>query len=234
MTSKDTFYNRTQNLVGIDGINKLRNSKVAVFGVGGVGGYVAETLARTGVGSLVLVDGDEVNITNVNRQIIALQTNIGCKKTDEMKFRIAQINPDCVVTTMTMRFNQETLENFTFDYDYIADCIDSVKDKKLLIKTANERGIPIVCSMGAGNHIDIPHYELADVFKTSYDPLARLLRKFCAQERIKHLNVVYTKSPAVKTDVPMVSSIAYHPMAMASIITSKIVNDILTKENKGE
>ena len=151
-----------------------------------------------------------------------------------MKSRIAQINPDCVVTTMTMRFNQETLENFTFDYDYIADCIDSVKDKKLLIKTANERGIPIVCSMGAGNHIDIPHYELADVFKTSYDPLARLLRKFCAQERIKHLNVVYTKSPAVKTDVPMVSSIAYHPMAMASIITSKIVNDILTKENKGE
>lgn len=231
MISKDTFYNRTQNLIGEDGIDKLRNSKVAVFGVGGVGGYVAETLARSGVGEIVLIDGDEISITNVNRQIIALQTNVGHKKVVEMANRILKINPECKITAMPLRFNGETLPNFSFDYDYIADCIDSVNDKKLLIKTAKLRNIPIICAMGAGNHIDIPHYELADIYKTSYDPLARLLRKFCIQERIKHLNVVYTKSPAIKFNEPIVSSIAYHPMAMASIISSKIVNDILTKEN---
>ena len=226
MMSRNMFYSRTRNLIGDNALEKLRNSSVAVFGIGGVGGYVAETLARSGVSRLVLIDGDRVEESNLNRQIIATRTTLGMPKVTAMAERIASINPDCKVVAIESRFNADNLDKFDFDYDYIADCIDSVKDKQLLILTAKDKNIPIICAMGAGNRSGLPEYKLADIHKTSYDPLAKVIRKFCVQEGVKKLNVVYTTQPTIKTDSG-VASIAYHPMSMASIISAKIVNDLI-------
>ena len=220
------FYSRTERVIGSDKVKKLANAKVAVFGVGGVGGYVAECLARSGVGKIVLVDGDVVDISNVNRQIIALQDVVGQSKVQLMAERIAKINPKCQVETYNFRFGENTLDKFSFDYDYIADCIDSVDDKQLLILSACQRHIHIISAMGAGNRYGVPNYVLTDIYKTSYDPLAKLMRRWCATAGIKKLNVVYSKDASIKQPKP-VGSIVYHPMAMACMISGKIVNDII-------
>lgn len=222
------FTDRTEILIGDNKLNKLSKSKVIVFGVGGVGGYVVECLARCGIGEITVVDGDKVDITNINRQIVATLDSVGYPKVDIIAKRIKSINLKCNVKTINLMFNAKTFENFELkQYDYIVDCIDAITDKELLIKTAKDENIPIICAMGAGNRYDVPDFKLADIHKTSYDPIAKIIRKFCVVEKIKKLNVVYTTQLAKINSSNIIGSIAYQPMAMASIIASKVVNDII-------
>ena len=223
----DNQFERSELLFGSDAIERFKNSRVAVFGVGGVGGYVAEALARTGIGTLDLIDNDTVNITNINRQIVALHSTLGRNKTEVMKERIADINPDCKVNCYNIFLNEETLGSFPFDeYDYVVDAIDTVKSKILLAEHCTKLGIPFIASMGAGNKLDPCAFEIADLSKTSVDPLAKILRKELGKRGIKHINVVYSKEQPKPNDSGVIGSNAFVPSAAGLIIASKVINDI--------
>jgi len=184
---------RTELLLGKNSMNILSNSRVIVFGVGGVGGYVTEVLARSGVGSIDIVDKDDVDITNVNRQIIATLKTVGRSKVDVMSERIRDINPDCKVTAHKTFFLPENSHEFNFrDYDYVVDAIDTVTAKIELITACTEAGTPIISSMGAGNKLDPTKFQVADIYKTSVDPLARVMRRELKKRGVKHLKVVYS------------------------------------------
>ena len=175
-------YSRTQLLLGAEAMEKLHNSRVAVFGIGGVGGYTVEALARSGVGALDLIDDDKVCLTNLNRQIIATRSTVGQYKVDVAAQRIHDIDPD----------------QFDFtQYDYVVDAIDTVTGKLALVMKCKEVGTPIICSMGAGNKMDPTRFEVTDIYKTSVCPLAKVMRTECRKRRIKHLKVVYSKEPAM-------------------------------------
>jgi tRNA A37 threonylcarbamoyladenosine dehydratase len=192
-------FSRSQLLLGEEGLDKLKKSTVAVFGVGGVGGFTVEALARTGVGTLVLVDDDEVCLTNINRQIIATHQTIGRPKVEVMKERILDINPNANVTIHRCFFGEDTLEQFNFSsYSYVVDAIDTVSSKILLIETAKAHNVPIMSSMGAGNKLDPTRFEVTDIYKTSVCPLAKVMRHKLKERRIKKLKVVYSKEPALK------------------------------------
>ena len=222
------FTNRTEILIGNKNQEKLSKSKIIIFGIGGVGGFVAECLARTGIGNITLVDGDKIETTNINRQIIATLDAVGYYKVDIMARRIKSINIKCNIKTINQMYNSKNMDKIDLEhYDYVIDCIDSLIDKELLIKNCYLNKIPIISAMGAGNRYDIPEYKLADIHKTSYDPLAKLIRKFCVTEKIKKLNVVYTTQLAKVCSNNEIGSIAYQPMAMASIIAGKVVKDII-------
>lgn len=210
---------------------RLLNSKVVIFGTGGVGGAVVHMLARTGISNLTIVDFDRIDQTNINRQLVAFHSNIGKFKVDELEKQIHDINPDCNVKTFKTKLSAETIEQFDLnDYDYIVDCIDDLPAKKVLIKYASTNKLNILCAMGAGNrYSEIPQFEISNITKTSYDPIAKILRKFCATERINKLNVCYTKQKAVKFDCKTVGSVIYYPINMASVMCAKIVNDLLAK-----
>lgn len=191
-------YSRTQLLLGADAMAKLRSSRVAVFGVGGVGGYAVEALARSGVGALDLIDDDCVCLTNLNRQIIATRSTIGQYKVDVAEQRIHDIDPDIRVTTYKTFFTPETAPQFDFtQYNYVVDAIDTVTGKIELVVRAQAAGVPIICAMGAGNKMDATRFEVADIYKTSVCPLARVMRTECRKRHIKHLKVVYSKEPAM-------------------------------------
>ena len=179
------MFSRTANLLGDTAMEKLKNARVAVFGIGGVGGYAVEALARSGVGALDLIDKDKVSVSNINRQIIALHSTVGKYKTEVAKARIADINPDCIVRTHNTFFLPDTADEFDFSaYDYIIDAIDTVSGKIALIQKANAQGVPIISAMGAGNKLDPTAFEVADISKTSVCPLARIMRKECAKRGI--------------------------------------------------
>ncbi len=208
--------------------DKLFSSRVLVFGVGGVGSALVHMLARSGVQNIGIVDFDTIDITNVNRQLVATTKNVGKLKVDELKKQLKDINPAIKVTAFPLKLSNETIEDISFNYDYIVDCIDDISAKKLLIKKANELKIPILCAMGAGNRFDeIPNFQISKIEKTEYDPIAKIFRKFCKQERIDNLKVCYTKQKAYKFDCKKIGSVVYYPINMASVMCAYVINDII-------
>ena len=189
-------YSRTRLLLGQQGIDRLRAARVAVFGVGGVGGYVVEALARSGVGALDLIDDDKVCLSNLNRQIIATHSTLGQYKVDAAAARVRDIDPDIQVRTYKVFYTPETADQFDFtQYSYVVDAIDTVSGKLALVMQARAAGVPVICSMGAGNKLDPTRFEVADLYETSVCPLARVMRAECRKRGIDHLKVVYSKEP---------------------------------------
>ena len=215
----------------------MASARVAVFGVGGVGGYAAEALARSGVGTLDLIDSDTVALSNLNRQIIATHSTVGMFKVDAAAARIKDINPDAVVHTYKVFYTPETEDMFDFaDYDYIIDAIDTVTGKIALVMNAQASGVPIISSMGAGNKLDPTAFEVADIYKTSVCPLARVMRRELKKRGVKRLKVVYSKEeplvpaasdeslPEGKRQIP--GSVAFVPSVAGLIIAGEVVKDI--------
>lgn len=191
-------FSRTELLLGKENMERLKNARVAVFGIGGVGGYTVEALARSGVGTLDLIDDDKVCLTNINRQIIATRKTIGQYKVDVAKERVLDINPEAVVNTYKTFYMPDTADQFDFtQYDYVVDAIDTVTGKIQLVMAAKEAGVPIISSMGAGNKMDPTAFEVADIYKTSVCPLAKVMRRELKKRGIKHLKVVYSKEQAL-------------------------------------
>ncbi len=228
-------FERTRILIGDASLEKLQNAKVAVFGVGGVGGFIAEALARSGVGSIDLYDNDVVSVTNINRQIIALNSTVGKYKTDVMKERIFDINPNCKVNAHNLFYDLESAKEIDLSvYNYVADAIDSIKSKIELIRRATELAVPIISAMGAGNKLDPTAFEITDISKTSVCPLARIVRKELKELGIKHLKVCYSKETPIS---PLPSdddcgkkitpgSTAFCPSVMGLIMASEIIKDL--------
>lgn len=191
-------FSRTQLLLGAEAMEKLKGAHVAVFGIGGVGGYVCEALVRSGVGAFDLVDDDKVCLTNLNRQIIATRKTIGKYKVEVMRDRILEINPDCDVRVHQCFYLPETADQFDFStYDYVVDAVDTVTAKVTLVLEAQKAGVPIISCMGAGNKLDASALEVADIYDTSVCPLARVMRAELRKRGVKHLKVVYSKEPAL-------------------------------------
>lgn len=192
-------FSRTQLLFGPEAMERLRRSRVAVFGIGGVGGYALEALVRSGIGALDLIDDDRVCLSNLNRQIIATRKTLGKYKVDAAEERVLEINPDCRVLTFKTFFMPDTRDQFDFSqFDYVIDAIDTVTGKLALIEAARETGTPIICSMGAGNKTDPTAFRVADIYQTSVCPLARVIRSECRKRNIRHLKVVYSTEPPIK------------------------------------
>ena len=231
-------FSRTELLFGKEAMEKLAASRVAVFGVGGVGGYAVEALARSGVGSLDLIDDDKVCLTNINRQIYATRKTVGKYKVDVAAERIADINPDAVVKTYKTFFMPETADSFDFSqFDYVIDAIDTVTGKIELVMRAQAAGTPIISSMGAGNKLDPTAFEVADIYKTSVCPLARVMRTELKRRGIKKLKVVYSKEKPLtpieseeqsgetsRRQVP--GSTAFVPSTVGLIIAGEVIKDI--------
>lgn len=234
-------FSRTELLFGKVAMEKLYNSKVAVFGVGGVGGFTVEALARSGVGAIDLIDNDIVCLSNINRQIIATHKTIGRYKVDVAKERIEDINPDIQVRTYKTFYMPDTAKQFDFsEYDYIVDAIDTVTGKIELILNANKSNTPIISSMGAGNKLDPTAFEVTDIYKTSVCPLARVMRNELKKRGIKKLKVVYSKEkplPPVETSLSNSAEInterkkapgstAFVPSVVGLIIAGEVIKDI--------
>lgn len=227
-------FSRTELLIGEAGVNRLSSSRVAIFGVGGVGGYVAEALARAGVGSLDLIDKDDVSVSNINRQIIALHSTIGKYKVDVAQERIRDINPDCQVNVYRTFYLPETADQFDFSkYDYVVDAIDTVTGKIQLVLQAQACGTPIISSMGAGNKLDPTRFEVADIYRTSVCPLAKVMRRELKARGVKHLKVVYSKEPPLTPNVSsrengkqVPGSISFVPSVVGLIIAGEVIKDI--------
>lgn len=235
----DQRFSRAERIFGSDGMQRLRNSCVAVFGVGGVGSYIAEGLARSGVGHIHLIDSDEVDITNLNRQLEALTHTVGQPKAEAMKERILQIDPECDVVVHNCFFLPENSDDFDFTkYDYVADAVDTVTAKIELVMKAQREGTPIISSMGTGNKLCPAMLEVADIYKTSVCPLARVMRQELKKRGVKKLKVVYSKEEPIKAmaseeenahrrSIP--ASAVFVPGTAGLIIASEIVKDILNR-----
>lgn len=226
----DNWLQRTEMLIGKEKIDKLKDSTIAVFGVGGVGSFVLESLVRAGVQKIVLIDNDVVDITNINRQLIADTTNIGTSKVIAAKERCLKINPSLTLETYQIFFDEHTIDTLNFSkFNYIADCIDSSKSKLLLIETATKLNIPIISSMGTGNKLDPTKFEITDIYKTEICPLAKVIRKELKSRGIKKLKVVYSKEEPKKFDQSSSTpaSISFVPSSAGLIIASEIVKDII-------
>ena len=192
-------FSRTELLLGKDGIEKLASSRVAIFGIGGVGGYTVEALARSGVGTFDLIDDDKICITNINRQIYALRSTVGKYKVDVAKDRILDINPNAIVNTYKTFYTPETADEFDFSqYDYVVDAIDTVVGKLKIVEKAKEAKVPVISSMGAGNKMNAAMFEVTDIFKTSVCPLAKVMRQELKKRKIRKLKVVYSKEVPIK------------------------------------
>ena len=247
-------YSRTQLLLGAEAMEKLHNSRVAVFGIGGVGGYVCEALVRSGVGAFDLVDDDKVCLTNLNRQIIATRKTVGKYKVEVMRERILEINPDCDVRVHQCFYLPETKNEFDFSsYSYVVDAVDTVTAKIALVMQAQETGTPIISSMGAGNKLNPAMFEVADIYKTSVCPLAKVMRRELKKRGVKKLKVVYSREQPVtpiedmsiscrtncicppgaehkcteRRDIP--GSVAFVPSVAGLIIAGEVVKDIAGK-----
>lgn len=228
----DERFIRTSLVIGEDNIDRLSQSRVAVFGVGGVGGFVCEALARSGVEKLTLIDGDTVAKSNINRQIIALESTVGKHKAEVMKERILDINPNAEIIALNIFLNSETVNTIDFtQFDYIVDAVDDIKAKVLLAKIADDNKIPIIAAMGAGNKTDPTKFEVSDIFKTSVCPLARIMRHELKKAGIKKLKVVYSKetpkNPPYRIEgEKTVGSLAFVPSVMGLIMAGEVIKDI--------
>lgn len=223
------IFQRTEALVGKDALTKLKNSHVAVFGIGGVGGYVVEALARGGVGEITLVDNDTVKESNINRQIIALHSTIGQLKTEAFSKRLYDINPDIRINMLNLFVLPENVSEINFNsFDYVVDAIDTVSGKLAIIDKCNEYDIPIISSMGTGNKLDPTMFEIADINKTSVCPLARVMRYELKKRGIKKLKVLYSKETPIKTSTSRVpASISFVPSVAGLIIAGEVIKDII-------
>lgn len=231
-------FSRTELLLGKPAMEHLAGCRVAVFGIGGVGGYVCEALARSGVGALDLIDSDTVSLTNINRQIIATSKTVGQYKTEVMKERIMDINPEAGVNIYNCFFLPENAEDFPFDkYDYVVDAVDTVKAKIELVMQCNRMGVPIISSMGAGNKLNPTMFRVADIYKTNMDPLAKVMRHELKKRGIKKLKVVYSEekpvcpienpeidNPSGRRSVP--GSTAFVPSVAGLIIAGEVIKDL--------
>lgn len=204
-------FSRTQLIFGAEGMERLRRARVAVFGIGGVGGYTVEALARSGVGTLDLIDDDRICLTNLNRQILAMRKTVGQNKVDVAEQRILEINPAAVVHTYKTFYTPQTAGQFDFTlYDYVVDAIDTVTGKLVLVERAQSAGTPVISCMGTGNKVDASAFEVADIYETSVCPLARVMRRELKRRSILHLKVVYSKEPAITPIEDMAISCRNH------------------------
>ena len=235
-------YSRTEFLLGKAGMEKLRKCRVAVFGLGGVGGYAVEALARSGIGALDLVDHDTVSLTNLNRQIIATRQTVGMPKAQVAAERVRSIDPDIQVNALCTFFHPDTAQQFDFqNYDYVIDAIDTVTGKLALITAAKAVGTPIICAMGAGNKLDPTAFQVADIYETSVCPLARIMRKECRKRGIDKLKVVYSQEEPILCTLPpddpawaelpegrnaLPGSCAFVPSVMGLIIAGEVIKDL--------
>lgn len=234
-------FSRTELLLGKQAMEKLKNARVAVFGLGGVGGYVAEALARSGVGQLELVDHDDISLTNLNRQILATQDTLGMPKAEAAAQRAKAINPHIQAAARQVFYTPETAHQFDFTrYDYVVDAIDTVTGKLMLIKAAKEANTPIISSMGTGNKLDAAAFRVADIYDTSVCPLARIMRKECRKRGIDSLKVVYseeeplspTLSEGEREEMPegrraLPGSVAFVPAVAGLIIAGEVIKDLI-------
>ena len=219
-------FSRTEALLGEQAMEKLKKARVAVFGIGGVGGHVVEALVRSGVGAVDIVDSDKVCLSNLNRQIIATESSIGKYKVDVMKERILDINPEAVVNVHKCFYLPEMKDEFDFSqYSYVVDAVDTVTAKIQLVMEAAEACVPIISSMGAGNKLDPTAFQVADIYKTSVCPLAKVMRRELKKRGIKKLKVVYSREqPVVKNAVP--ASVAFVPSVAGLIIAGEVIKDL--------
>ncbi|MGB9679368.1 MAG: tRNA threonylcarbamoyladenosine dehydratase [Thermoanaerobacteraceae bacterium] len=230
----ESAFLRTELLIGIDKMKILKNSTVAVFGIGGVGSYAAEAIARSGVGNIILIDSDNISISNINRQIHADVNTIGMAKVDVMKKRLENINPHIKVLTYKEYFNSENACTLlSQNYDYVIDAIDTVSSKIELIIKCQEMGLPIISSMGAGNKLDPTKFEVTDIYKTSICPLAKIMRYELKKRGVKSLKVVYSKETPVKIDNSkfednkhVIGSISFVPPVAGLILAGEVIKDI--------
>ena len=236
-------FSRTRFLLGNDAMEKLKSARVAVFGLGGVGGYVAEALARSGVGALDLVDHDTISLTNLNRQILATRETVGMPKAEAAAMRVKAINPDCDAKAIQTFYLPETAEQFDFTkYDYIVDAIDTVTGKLMLVQAAKAAGRPIISSMGTGNKLDPTAFRVADIHETSVCPLARIIRKECRKRGIDKLKVVYSTEDPIKPDLApddpawaelpegrnaLPGSVCFVPAAAGMVIAGEVIKDLV-------
>lgn len=240
---KDCF-KRSELLLGEGSIERLQHARVALFGVGGVGGYALEALVRTGVGSIHIIDADEVSESNINRQIIATAKNVGMKKVDAAKARALEINPDINIEISDVFYSHENADSFDLSkYDYVIDAIDSVSSKILLIERAKKCGVPIISSMGAGNKLNPTAFRVADISKTKVCPLARVMRGELRRRGINHLKVVYSEEEPIravandeneKITRHAPGSIAFVPSVVGLIVASEVIKDIVFGESRGQ
>lgn len=227
-------FSRTELLLGTEAIEKLKKARVAVFGVGGVGGFAVEALARAGIGTLDLIDKDDISVSNINRQIVALNSTVGRLKTDVAKERILDINPNATVNTYHTFYLPETAGEFNFyQYDYVIDAIDTVTGKIQLIMEANRTGTPIISSMGAGNKLDATAFRVADIYKTNVCPLAKVMRRELKKRGIKKLKVVYSEEQPLKANAEtnemrkaVPGSISFVPSVVGLIVAGEVIKDI--------
>lgn len=235
-----TQFNREEILIGSKALEVLKNSRVAIFGVGGVGGYAVEALVRAGVGALDFVDNDVVSLTNLNRQIIALHSTLGKAKVEVMKERAININPEVKIITHNCFYLPENAGQFDFEkYDYVVDAVDTVSAKIALVEQANKAGTPIISAMGAGNKLNPSEFEITDISKTTVCPLAKIMRKELKKRGINHLKVVYSKELPLKplaTDEQSnkrqtAGSISFVPPVVGLLMASEVIKDLL--KNKG-
>ena len=234
-------FDRTRLLLGDDAMEKLKNARVAVFGLGGVGGYVVEALARCGVGALELVDHDTLSETNINRQILALRSTVGMPKAEAARLRVLDIDPNIRVTARQEFYCPDTAESFDFTaYDYVVDAIDTVTGKLALIAAAKAANVPILCCMGTGNKLDAGQFRIADIAKTSICPLARIMRKECAKRGYKNIKVLYSTEEALtprlteedlkelpegRRTIP--GSVSFVPSVAGLLIAGEVVRDLI-------
>lgn len=241
MNEINEIFSRTRALLGEEAMERLAASRVAIFGVGGVGGHVAEALARSGVGSIELIDSDCVSMSNINRQIVALNSTVGQKKVEAAASRLRDVNPQIKVSARDIFFLPETSPEFDFTaYDYVIDCIDTVSGKIEIIKRAKEAGIPIISSMGAGNKLDPTAFRVDDIYSTSVCPLAKTMRKLCRDNNIKELKVVYSKEDPLTPAIPIPrdkesgkippASAIFAPAAAGLAIAHAVVCDLIDRK----
>ena len=231
---------RTRLLLGDEAMKKLRSARVAVFGLGGVGGYVVEALARSGIGALELIDHDTVSLTNINRQILASHTTLGMDKAEAARLRVLDIDPDIRVNARKTFFTADTASEFDFSsYDYVVDAIDTVTGKLALIAAAKAANVPILCCMGTGNKLDASKFQIADISKTSVCPLARIMRKECAKRGYKNVKVLFSTEdplpshaeesseelPEGRRSLP--GSVAFVPSVAGLLIAGEVIKDII-------
>ena len=239
----ESAFSRTEMLLGAEAMERLRKSRVAIFGLGGVGGYVLEALARSGVGQLVLIDNDEVSLSNLNRQILATRESIGRLKTDVAAERVRSINPDCRVETHALFYLPETRNEVSFTgLDYVVDAIDTVSGKLTIITEARAAGVPLICSLGTGNKLDPSRLRISDLYETQMDPLARIMRKECRKRGIDRLQVLWSDETPIVPDHPLAiqaiaeggstrrsipGSSAFVPAAGGLLIASRVIRDLI-------
>ena len=235
-------FSRTELLLGSSAMEKLKNSRVAVFGIGGVGGYVVEALVRSGIGTVDIIDNDTVSVSNINRQIIATEKTVGMPKVDAMEQRIHEICSETKVVKHNLFYLPETADMFDFSvYDYVVDAIDTVKGKIDIVVKCAEAGVPVISSMGAGNKLDAAAFKVADIYKTKVCPLAKVMRYELKKRGIKKLKVVYSEemplkpkflSEETKGERPAPGSVAFVPSVAGLIIAGEVIKDLCKKDEE--